>query len=55
LFFANRSGLEGNEYLLTRHFIAALYQQEEPVTKYVLSLYCIEDKEGKLYAVDTLF
>jgi hypothetical protein len=46
---------EGNEYMLTKHFIAALYKQDDPVIKYELSLYLIQDAEGNVYAVDTLF
>lgn len=55
LFFTNKGQLNGREYMLTRHFIAALYEQNDPFTKYALSLYCIEDNQGNLYAIDTLF
>jgi hypothetical protein len=52
----NKGGIsEGNEYMLTKHFIAALYRQDDPVIKYELSLYLIQDAEGNVYAVDTLF
>jgi hypothetical protein len=46
---------EGNEYMLTKHFIAALYKQDDPLIKYELSLYLIRDAEGNVYGVDTLF
>ncbi len=46
---------EGDEYMLTKNFIAALYKQNDPIIKYELSLYLIEDAEGNIYGVDTLF
>jgi hypothetical protein len=46
---------EGEEYMLTKNFIAALYKQNDPIIKYELSLYLIEDSEGNVYGVDTLF
>jgi hypothetical protein len=46
---------EGDEYMLTQFFIAALYQKDDPLIKYELSIYSIEDAEGNSYAVDTLF
>lgn len=46
---------EGNEYMLTKYFIASLYKQQDPVIKYELCLYLLEDKEGNAYAVDTSF
>ncbi len=46
---------EGNEYMLTKYFIAALYRQDDPVIRYELCLYLLEDAEGNVYAVDTLF
>lgn len=46
---------EGTEYMLTKYFIASLYKQEDPMIKYVLCLYLLEDAEGNPYAVDTLF
>jgi hypothetical protein len=51
----NKAGIEGNEYMLTNHFIAALYKQDHPVIKYELSLYLLQDVEGNVYGVDTLF
>jgi hypothetical protein len=51
----NKAGVEGKEYMLTNHFIAALYKQEHPVIKYELSVYLLQDVEGNVYAVDTLF
>jgi hypothetical protein len=47
--------IEGTEYMLTKHFIAALMKQDDPVLKYALTLYLLEDAEGNAYAVDTLF
>lgn len=47
---------EGEEYMLTKNFIAALYKQNnDPIIKYELSIYLIEDAEGNVYGVDTLF
>ena len=46
---------EGDEYMLTQYFIAALYHKNDPMIKYELSLYAIQDSEGNIYAVDTLF
>ncbi len=46
---------EGDEYMLTQYFIAALYHKDDPIIKYELSLYALQDAEGNLYAVDTLF
>jgi hypothetical protein len=46
---------EGEEFMLTQYFIAALYHKNDPLIKYELSLYALEDAEGNMYAVDTLF
>jgi len=46
---------EGDEYMLTQYFIAALFHKNDPVIKYELSIYSVEDAEGNSYAVDTLF
>lgn len=46
---------EGNEYMLTKYFIAALYEHDDPVIKYELCIYLLQDSEGNAYAVDTLF
>lgn len=53
IFYGNLS--EGDEYMLTDYFIAALFLKNDPHIKYELSLYSIEDAEGNSYAVDTLF
>lgn len=53
VFYANLS--EGDEYMLTEYFIAALFLKDDPAIKYELSIYSIEDAEGNSYAVDTLF
>lgn len=52
----NKHGIiEGNEYMLTKYFIAELYSQDDPVIKYELTLYLLQDADGNVYAVDTLF
>ena len=46
---------EGTEYMLTKYFIASLVKQEDPILKYAISLYLLEDGEGNPSTVDTLF
>lgn len=50
-----KTRVEGNEYMLSNFFIAALYQLDDPRLKYELCIYLVEDMEGNRYAVDTLF
>jgi tetratricopeptide (TPR) repeat protein len=53
--FTATSKLQGDEYMLTKHFITSLCQQDDPLMKYELTLYLLEDKDGNVYGVDTLF